>query len=159
MMKRILLIILAIITMVSSTSYAQERVTREDRQKRTAVVTAAAQVLENRATIKTLSEEVRIKTKLAKEKIQILSENRDSITQEQLTNLKTSVRIIKEHQKILKNTVGQIKAYDKDIRIARQNKNLDTLLRLYNEILPIQETRITHLKQYNEILDQLINNL
>lgn len=158
-MKKLQILLLLIMIIISSTSFARDRLTNDDRQRKAAVIEAAAEVSSNRSTITELSAEVRVKTKLAKEKLQILVENTDSITLEQLYRLKSSVVLIKEHQKVIRNTLGQIKAYNEDIRISRQNKDFDRLLILYNEIISIQNTRIRHLNKYNEILDNLINNL
>ncbi|PKM52101.1 MAG: hypothetical protein CVV02_03685 [Firmicutes bacterium HGW-Firmicutes-7] len=159
MMKKLILFLLLFIMIISSTSYAQERADREGRQKRTAAFSTATIVTENRTTIKTLADEVRVKTNLSKQRIKVLLERKDELSTEQLKILKNSIVLIKETQEAMKTTMGQINAYNNDILAARQAKDFDTLLILYRQIIKIQNIRINQLTRYNQILDTLLNTL
>ncbi|PKM94691.1 MAG: hypothetical protein CVU84_09255 [Firmicutes bacterium HGW-Firmicutes-1] len=148
-MKKLLIFLILIILFVSS-SYAQER---------TSPFSAAKVVGENKATIKTLANDVRDNTMLIKEKIQLLSDNNVEISTEQLETLKNYAVLITDQQEAMKATLGQINAYTDDILIARQVKDFDALFILYNEIIKIQTTRIHQLTEYNQLLDDLFDTL
>lgn len=158
-MKKIILFLLLIIMVFSSTSFAQERIDREGRQQKAAAISAAKIIAEDRATIKTLSEEVRDKTKQVKLRIKVLLENDEELSTEQLKALKNSIILIKRSQESMRNTPDQINAYNDDVLVARQAKDFDALLKLYKKINSIQKNRIYQLTQFNKILDDLLNTL
>lgn len=158
-MKKTLIFLLVFLILISSTAFAQDRTTQQARQKRIAVFSAAQTVEQNRAAIKLITDEVNEKVKATKLKIKALLENKEDLTKDQLILLKKSLTQIKAHQASLKDTFGQIKAYNEDVKLARNNKDFDQLLILYNEIIAIQEIRINDLTQYNDTLDVMLNIL
>ncbi len=83
-------------------------------------------------------------------------ENKDDLSQDQLTHLKDSLIQIKHYQNNLEDTLGAMKTKNLAIRVAREARDFDQLLVLYNEILQIQETRMTDLRLLTEHLNQLL---
>lgn len=156
-MKKFILFTLILVTLLSSTVFATERVTRDERQKKLVVFETAQIVAQNRESIRILFDEVREKTKETKQKIKTLLDNKDDLTTEQLVMLKDSLTQIKLHQQTLKDTLGQIDAYNEAVKKARDEKDFNQLLVLYNAILGIQEIRINELTQYQDILDSLLS--
>lgn len=158
-MKKIVLSLLLFIFIISSTSFAQERPNQEVRQKKAAVFVAAKTVAENRETIKYLSTTLRDKTKLTKQTIKVKLENKDQLTLEQLDTLKDSLLALKTNQDAIKDTFGDIQAYNDDLKQARENKDFDSLIDIYQSIISIQELRIAELTRLNSVLDGLLTNL
>lgn len=159
-MKRIIILIMIFILTLATTSYALDRQNTQDRERRqkiTRIVNSTDKITENRAKIRQLTSNIRDNIKKAKTRTTFLLAHKDDLTTEQLEQLKEVLTALKSSDEALKNTSGSIKAYNEEIKQALNNKDLDTLITVYQEILEIQNNRIAELTKINRCLTPLTN--
>lgn len=152
------LFILIMIFQTSNTLYAastQPRVTKE--HLRLELLKSAKIIEDNRATIKLLVVDSKEQTYEVRQKIKVLKNNLDSLTTDQLTTLKSALIELKLQKETNTTYATTLSEYNKKIKSARENKELDTLLTLYQEIIAIQKTHLTSLENYNSLLDKILS--
>lgn len=158
-MKRVIILIMIFILTVTTTSYAMNRQNNQDserRQKIIRIINSSNKVMENRTKIRRLSSELRDKVSKAKARTAFLLAHKDDLTLEQLEKLKEVLTALKSSDEVFKNTSGNIKAYNAQIKNALNNKDLDRLITIYQEIKKIQDSRILELTKINKTLDLLV---
>lgn len=130
---------------------------RESKEKlRIQVLQAGRDIENNRYEIKSLSVESRGKTYAVKDVIVTLKGNLDTLTLDQLKTLKVAILEIKQNKETHRNYLEQLSLYNQKIKSARESKDFETLLTLYNEILTIQVKHEEMLHNYITLLDKIL---
>lgn len=166
-MKKILSIILIVGLLLTGTvvfaaptaTAASDRTTVKDAVK--SKLSGKLQDFKNRITeSKPLLEEIRSnKTKFAKlkaesktayneakKKVKEMLKNKDSLTPEQIEAVKQAVSTLANDKKQLSNTLGNIGAESVSLRDAKKNKDIEAYKQALNNIISIQNTRISNLQ-------------
>lgn len=130
---------------------------RENKERlRIQVLKVAQDIENNRFEIKVLVEETRGKTYEVKQSIRSLRENLDTLTLDQLKLLKQIMVEIKNYHLAKDDFLKAMSEYNAKIKSARDAKDFETLLTLYNEIAFLQTKHKEALTNYSALLDQLL---
>lgn len=159
-LKRLITLTLLLVVFMSQsglTLSAQQLQPKGNKERiRMEVLKAAVNIEDNRQKVKSLVAESKTTTYEVRQKIGSLKDNLDTLTKEQLELLKKAIQEIKNYK--LSNTrfLETMAEYNSKIKAARENKEFDTLLILYNEILTLQNKHKESLTNYISLLDQII---
>lgn len=152
------LFILLLIFQTSSTLHAlseQPRITKE--HLRIELLKSAKEIENNRAVIKLLVIDSKEKTYEVRQKIKSLKNNLDSLSTDQLITLKSALTDLTLQKETNTTYATTLSEYNKKIKSARENKELGTLLTLYQEIIVIQKTHLASLESYSSLLDKILS--
>lgn len=131
---------------------------RENKERLRIELLKSVRVIENnRYTIKTLVVESKGKTYELRQKIKELKKNLDDLSKDQLGLLKKAITEIKLQKESNDTFLKVLSEYNNKIKTARDNKELDTLLILYDEIITIQKNHETSLNNYIHLLDKILS--
>ncbi|MDF1617374.1 hypothetical protein [Petrocella sp. FN5] len=158
-MRKISWMIIMVMLITSTTVVAQNQQRPRENRIRSAVVMTSREVGQSRMVVKNVIRTSREKTKIVQEELKGVQSNLDSLTPEQLALIKKSIQEIRSFKEGSDVYLGRIIAYDSSIRKAREDKDYETLIQVYNEILVLQKHRIKRLNDYNNLLDRLIKGL
>jgi len=158
-MRKIILMMIMVMLISSTTIVAQNQLRPRENRIRSAVVTTSMEVGRSRMRVRDGIRTSREKTYIVQQQLKRLQTNLDGLTPEQLVLIKNAIQEIRNHQEGSEAYLGRIVAYDSKIRKARQDKDYETLIQVYNEILVLQKHRIERLDRYNNLLDRLIKGL
>lgn len=158
MLKKLpLLLIVLLLLSLSLPSFAMNRTQpdRERREKIQSIFLASQTIYSNRLQIKQMNDELRIELRESKSKIKQLIKNKVQLSESQILTIKNVLTLISESQDILELPVNTIKLYDATLHTAREAKDFDAILVIYDEILAIQKHRIQQLKILHEAFESL----
>ena len=158
-MRKISWMMIMVMLITSTTVVAQNQQRPRENRIRSAVVMTSREVGQSRMMVKNGIRTSREKTKIVQEELKGVQSNLDSLTPEQLALIKKSIQEIRSFKEGSDVYLGRIIAYDSSIRKAREDKDYETLIQVYNEILVLQKHRIKRLNDYNNLLDRLIKGL
>ncbi|MCF8017891.1 conserved exported protein of unknown function [Petrocella atlantisensis] len=158
-MRKTILMMIMVMLISSTTIVAQNQLRPRENRIRSAVVMTSREVSRSRMIVKEGIRSSREKTYVVQQHLRRVQSNLDSLTPEQLTLIKNSIQEIRTYQEGSNAFLGRIVAYDNRIRKAREEKDYETLIQVYNEILVLQKHRIERLDHYNKLLDRLIKGL
>jgi len=158
--KRLITITLLLVVFMSQsglTLSAQQLQPKGNKERiRMEVLKAAVNIEDNRQKVKSLVAESKSTTYEVRQQIGNLKDNLDSLTKEQLELLKKAIQEIKNYKVSNTRFLETMSDYNSKIKAARENKEFDTLLILYNEILTLQNNHKESLTNYISLLDQII---
>jgi chromosome segregation ATPase len=104
------------------------------------------EIKDNREQILQLKEKSNTVYKKAKAKIKQLLQNKDSLTNEQIKELKQAAAKLSADKKLLENSIGDIEAENIKLKEARTGRDLTAYKQAQQNIIKIQESRIGLLK-------------
>lgn len=144
------------VTLMNIPAQAQLQPRENKERLRIQVLKVAQEIENNRFEIKTLIEETRGKTYEVKQSIQSIRENLDTLSLDQLKLLKQIIIEIKKYHQAKDVFLKTMSEYNIKIKSARDAKDFETLLTLYNEIALLQTKHKEALTNYSTLLDQLL---
>ncbi|PKM57303.1 MAG: hypothetical protein CVU98_06805 [Firmicutes bacterium HGW-Firmicutes-3] len=158
-MRKIILMMTMVMLISSTTIVAQNQLRPKENRIRSAVVMTSKDVGRSRIMVKDGIRISREKTYVVQQQLKRLQSNLDGLTPEQLMLIKKSIQEIRIYQEGSDAYLGRITDYNGRIRKAREDKDYETLIQVYNEILVLQKHRIERLDRYNSLMDRLIKGL
>jgi hypothetical protein len=158
-MRKIILMMMMVMLISSTTIVAQNQLRPRENRIRSAVVMTSRDVGRSRIRVKDGIRISREKTLVVQQQLKRLQSNLDDLTPEQLMLIKKSIEEIRTYQEGSDAYLGRIVAYDNRVRKAREDKDYETLIQIYNEILVLQKHRIERLDRYNNLMERLIKGL
>lgn len=112
-------------------------------------------IRQNNEKLVALKKEATNAQKKAKNHIQELIKDKDSITDKQFIKLKEAVVTLEDARKVLRVTIGKIGRVTTQLRTARQNKNIHLISQHGKEIIKEQNLRIKELEKLIEDLESI----
>lgn len=164
-MKKIILCICICLLVFGtiSTSYAQPKNTTQNAESVTSinenqdkglkdeVRALEKQIAANHTKIRALKNSMKSLNKELKIHLAQLQKNNKSLSQAQITDIKTAISIIKTNQQALKNINNDnLKSELSNLKAAKQNKDFETSKTIIDSILLLQDQRIIELTKINE---------
>jgi chromosome segregation ATPase len=109
----------------------------------------------NRTELKDLKTELRQQSQAARAHIKDLKAKPESVTSEQIEQIKSVVAEIKKTRAELKDANGQFKNDREDLKSARKNKDTEGVKAAFQKIIDLQEQRIARIKTLIELNKKL----
>lgn len=111
----------------------------------------------NRAELQKLRVEAKTAYQKAKSKVKELRKNKDSLTPEQIEELKQAVSTIKQDKEQLAATAGDIHKESLLLRAAKKDKNIEAYRQSLDNIINVQSTRIDALKKMIDDMNKILS--
>jgi len=167
MLKKLIISLLTVSMLFTGTVVFASGTTATD--AKTKVATQIQDLRQNAAELKPLMETIRTNRtqliklradgetayKKAKAKLKEMIKNKDNLTPEQIEIIKQDVKTITEDRKLIANTIGSVEKESAALRVARSDKNLEVYKQSLNDIIAIQNSRITNLKKTIDDLNKI----
>lgn len=114
-------------------------------------------VAENRKKSRQLTQQSKESYKNAKNHVRKLLEEKDSLTDEQVEELKESLEILKAWNKKIVGSRDDMGKTTKKLRDAKEKRNYKMIKASYEKIIEMQNSRIENLNKVIEDLDSITN--
>ncbi|WP_432666547.1 hypothetical protein R9X47_09395 [Wukongibacter baidiensis] len=175
-MRKFMLILITICLLIGiTTSFAEDKNTHKARQKpeqnreeindkgkvdkrkelKSQISPLIKAVGENREKLRQLTLQSKESYKGAKNHVRKLIEEKDSLTDEQVEELKVSLETLKNWNKKIVGSRGDIGKVTKKLRDAKEKRNYKMIKASYEKIIEIQNSRIENLNKVIEDLDKI----
>jgi len=106
-----------------------------------------------------LRDEVRDKLRQIRDEIKKLRQDTDSLTEEEITEIRERLELLRDDRAQLAGTHGLIRAETLKLRLHKRTKDFAGAAQCFEKICAVQEERIEALKELSSDLDELLDLL